>query len=195
MDAVRAEKPDVLVSTGDLLDGQIDGIEDLAEEFRKIKPPYGKYAVNGNHEYYVGIERARKFCKSAGFILLSNEIFDIPGVLVIAGMDDLTAGRSGPNGDFHENQILSRISKDRYVLLLKHRPLLNEASEGLFDLQLSGHTHRGQIFPFGLIIKMLYPNRCGVAETGERRSFVRQPGGGDLGAAHATFGTAGSDRH
>ena len=159
---VRAAKPDILVSTGDLLDGQVDGIEGLAEEFQEIKPPYGKYAVNGNHEYYVGIERARKFCKAAGFTLLNSETFDIPGILVIAGVDDLTANRFGHYGGLTEKQLLSKVAKERFVVVLKHRPLLDEASKGLFDLQLSGHTHRGQIFPFSLIIKMLYPIDAGL---------------------------------
>ena len=162
LNVVRGAKPDILVSTGDLLDGQIDGIENLAVEFQEIKPPYGKVAVNGNHEYYVGIERARKFCKTAGFTLLSNKIFDIPGVLVIAGVDDPAANRFGVYGRLTEKQLLSKVTKDRFVMVLKHRPMLDEASKGLFDLQLSGHTHRGQIFPFNLIIKMLYPIDAGL---------------------------------
>ncbi len=162
MDAVRAANPDILVSTGDLLDGQIDGIEILAKEFQKIKPPYGKYAVNGNHEYYVGIERAGNFCKSADFTLLRNETIDITGVAVIVGVDDPAANRFGLSGKVTEEQLLSGLSKERFVLLLKHRPLVTPASKGLFDLQLSGHTHRGQIFPFTLIIKMLYPIDSGL---------------------------------
>ena len=162
LNVVRAAKPDILVSTGDLLDGQIDGIEDLAEEFQEIKPPFGKYAINGNHEYYVGVERSRKFCKTAGFTLLNNETFDIPGILVIAGVGDLAANRFGLYGKLTEKQLLSKVTKDRFVVVLKHRPLLDEASKDLFDLQLSGHTHRGQIFPFSLIIKMLYPIDAGL---------------------------------
>jgi predicted MPP superfamily phosphohydrolase len=162
LNVVRAAKPDILVSTGDLLDGQIDGIEDLAEKFQEIKPPHGKYAVNGNHEYYVGIDRARKFCRTAGFTLLSDETFDIPGILVIAGVDDMAANRFGLYGNLTEKQLLSKVTKGRFVVVLKHRPLLDEASKGLFDLQLSGHTHRGQIFPFSLIIKMLYPIDAGL---------------------------------
>jgi uncharacterized protein len=162
LNVVRAAKPDILVSTGDLLDGQIDGIEELAEAFQEIKPPHGKYAVNGNHEYYVGIERSRKFCKKAGFTLLNNETFDIPGILVMAGVDDLTANRFGHYGKPTEKQLLSKWPRDRFVVVLKHRPLLDEASKGLFDLQLSGHTHRGQIFPFSLIVKMLYPIDAGL---------------------------------
>jgi len=181
LDVVRAAKPDILVSTGDLLDGQIDGIKDLGDEFQKIKPPYGKFAVNGNHEYYVGIDKARQFCKAAGFVLLNNKAFDIPGILVIAGVDDLTAGRYGLQRDFRERQLLSKVPKDRFVLVLKHRPLLDEASKGLFDLQLSGHTHKGQIFPFSLIIKLLFPIDAGLLKLADGAALYVSRGSGTWG--------------
>ncbi len=171
LDVVAAANPDILVSTGDLLDGQIDGIEVLAKAFQEIKPPLGKYAVNGNHEYYVGIERGRNFCKDAGFILLSDETVDIPGAVVVVGVDDPAARRFGLSGKATEPQLLSSLPKDRFILLLKHRPMLNPLAGNLFDLQLSGHTHRGQIFPFTLIIKMLYPIDSGLLNL-ENGSFL-----------------------
>ncbi len=162
LDVVRAAKPDILVSTGDLLDAQIDGIEDLGVEFHEIKTPYGKFAVNGNHEYYVGIDRARAFCKRAGFTLLENEAFDIPGIMVLAGVNDRAAGRFGlPRGD-REKRLLRKWPRSQFIVLLKHRPELDPETKPLFDLQLSGHTHRGQIFPFSLIIEMLYPVASGL---------------------------------
>ena len=181
LDAVLAAKPDILVSTGDLLDGQIDGIEDLEKQFRDINPRFGKYAVNGNHEYYVGIERAVDFCRSAGFTLLRNEISDIPGVAVIAGVDDPAAGRFGFSGGVTEKQLLSGLPKERFVLLLKHRPLLDPDSKGLFDLQLSGHTHRGQIFPFTLIIQLLYPIASGLLNLENNSYLYVNPGSGTWG--------------
>ena len=181
MDAVRAENPDILVSTGDLLDGQIDGIEGLAKAFQKIEPPYGKYAVNGNHEYYVGIERTGDFCKAAGFTLLSHETFDIPGVAVIVGVDDPAASRFGLSGKVTEEQLLSDLPKERFVLLLKHRPLVDPESKGLFDLQLSGHTHGGQIFPFTLIIKMLYPIDSGLLRLADGALLYVNRGAGTWG--------------
>ena len=181
LDVVRAAKPDILVSTGDLLDGQIDGIGDLAKQFREINPPYGKFAVNGNHEFYVGIERARKFCKKSGFILLSHETFDIPGMLLVVGVDDIMSNRYGLVGRPTETQLLSEVPIDRFVLVLKHRPLLDETSMGLFDLQLSGHTHRGQIFPFTLLIKMLYPIDAGLLKLATGGFLYVNPGSGTWG--------------
>ena len=181
LDVVRAAKPDILVSTGDLLDGQIDGIGELARAFCEIKPSRGKYAVNGNHEYYVGVERAREFCGSAGFTLLNNEVVDIPGVLAIAGVDDPAADRFGLGGSVSEKQMLSSLPPERFVLVLKHRPLLDEGSKGFFDLQLSGHTHRGQMFPFSLIIKILYPIDGGLLQPESGAALYVSRGSGTWG--------------
>lgn len=181
LNVVRAAKPDILVSTGDLLDGQIDGIEDLAKAFQNINPRYGKYAVNGNHEYYVGIDRARKFCKWAGFTLLDDAAVDIPGVLVIAGIDDLTAEHFGRSGSGREKALLSKWPKERFLLVLKHRPVLDPESEGLFDLQLSGHTHGGQMFPFSLIVKMVFPISAGLLKLPDGAALYVSRGSGTWG--------------
>ena len=181
LDAVRAAKPDILVSTGDLLDGQIDGIADLETQFRAINPAYGKYAVNGNHEYYVGIGLAEKFYKGAGFTLLRNETLHIPGVAIVAGVDDPAAGRFGLSSGITEKQILRDLPGERFVLLLKHRPHLDGGVKGLFDLQLSGHTHRGQIFPFTLIIQMMYPIASGLLKLNGDGYLYVNPGTGTWG--------------
>jgi len=100
---------------------------------------------------------------------------------VIAGMDDLTANRYDLHGDFFEHQMLSRIPEDRFVLLLKHRPLLNETSQGLFDLQLSGHTHKGQIFPFSLLTRLFYHIHPGLTRLREGSFAYVSRGSGTWG--------------
>lgn len=157
LEEVRRAQPDILVSTGDLLDGQINDISRMADKIGSIRTPYGKYAVTGNHEFYAGIGRSLAFIEEAGFTVLRGEKLEIPGLIVMAGVDDVTANRFGLHREISEKQLLSDLPGDRFVVLLKHRPLVEKGSEGLFDLQLSGHTHGGQIFPFSLIIKLLYP--------------------------------------
>ena len=181
LDAVRAAKPDILVSTGDLLDGQPDGIAGLETQFREMKPRFGKYAVNGNHEYYVGVGIAEKFCQEAGFTLLSNERVDIPGAVILVGLDDPAARRFRISEGFTEKQLLMGLPKERFVILLKHRPVLNPETRGLFDLQLSGHSHRGQIFPFTLIIQMLYPIASGLLDLENDSYLYVNPGSGTWG--------------
>jgi len=159
---IKAEKPDILVSTGDLVDGQMNNLSGLAEMIREIPTKYGKYAVLGNHEFYAGLQDALKVTTDAGFRVLRGEGLNIPGVINIAGVDDPAGKRFGLEGNISEKALLSKLPRENFTLFLKHRPWLNEAKVRLFDLQLSGHTHKGQIFPFSLIVKLFYPNFNGV---------------------------------
>ena len=178
---VRRAHPDILVSTGDLLDGQINDISRMADQINGIRTPYGKYAVTGNHEFYAGIGRSLAFTKEAGFTVLRGEELEIPGVIVMAGVDDVAANRSGRHGRPSEKRLLSDLPQNRFVVLLKHRPLVESGSEGLFDLQLSGHTHGGQIFPFSLIIKLLYPIDKGLLPLSDGAFLYVNQGSGTWG--------------
>jgi predicted MPP superfamily phosphohydrolase len=158
---VKSEKPDILVSTGDLVDGQIDDISGFANMFREINTTYGKFAVTGNHEFYAGISRTLDFTEKAGFSMLRGEGLNLSGVINIAGIDDPAGMPDTLAGEVSEKTLLSRLSREKFTLLLKHRPLVDKNTMGLFDLQLSGHTHKGQIFPFSLITKLFYPADAG----------------------------------
>lgn len=160
--AVREANPDILVSTGDLVDEQVNHIEAIVQRFRSITPAYGKYAVTGNHEFYGGLDQAVNLMKRAGFRLLRGEVIKIPGLLNIAGIDDPAGKSFGIMKGITEKQLLSTLPKESFTLLLKHRPMFDKAAAGLFDLQISGHSHKGQIFPFSLIIKLLYPVDSGL---------------------------------
>jgi hypothetical protein len=91
---VNAAKPDIFVSTGDLVDAQINHLTGLAELLRSVKARYGSYAVTGNHEYYAGLDRALQFTQEAGFTLLRGRGMDI-GPIIIAGVDDETGAQMG----------------------------------------------------------------------------------------------------
>ncbi len=150
-------RPDLIVSTGDFLDGEIIKIDHLAEKLRKTPARLGKIAVTGNHEFYAGIKHSLKFMKEAGFTVLRGEGITIQNLINVAGVDDPT----GKNKNFSETtaserEILSKLPSDIFTLLLKHRPRINKDSVGLFDLQLSGHAHKGQIFPFSLVTKLYF---------------------------------------
>jgi len=162
IERIKAEKPDVLVSTGDLVDGQMNKLSELTGMIREIPTKYGKYAVTGNHEFYAGLQEALKVTTDAGFRVLRGEGLNIPGVINIAGVDDPAGKRYGLAPNVSEKTLLSKLPRENFTLFLKHRPWLKEAKVGLFDLQLSGHTHKGQIFPFSLIVKLFYPNFSGL---------------------------------
>lgn len=174
---VAREHPDLFVSTGDLVDGQLDGVAELAEILRGIPAPRGKFAVLGNHEYYAGIDRAIAFTRKAGFTLLWDESVTIDAAVRIAGVDDPAGARFGRAGGTSEAALLGDRPDGRFTILLKHRPQLDPATGGKFDLQLSGHTHHGQIFPFRLLTRLVFPLLAGNHPV---------PGGGIL---HVSRGT------
>ena len=156
--------PDILVSTGDLVDGQIDNLFKLAEILKEINPRYGKYAITGNHEFYAGLDNALKFTEKAGFKVLRGERLILAGLINIAGVDDPQGKAYGIYRGMPENELLSGLSAEKFTLLLKHRPLVDKSALGLFDLQLSGHVHKGQIFPFSIITGLYYPVQAGFAD-------------------------------
>ncbi len=160
-EVVRA-KPDIVVSTGDLVDGQIDNLRGLGELLRAVDAPYGKFAVTGNHEFYAGLDQALRFTEKGGFTILRDKALTIAGSVNIAGMDDPTAKRFGLSRGISEKSLLSKIPRERFTILLKHQPVVDKNSEGLFDLQLSGHTHGGQIFPFNFLVHLFFPVDFGL---------------------------------
>ncbi len=159
---IKRSNPDILVSTGDLVDGQINKLEGLAKLLQEIKPIYGKFAITGNHEFYAGFDQAMDFTKKAGFSILRGEGLDIAGIINIAGVDDRAGKPYGLFKDISEKDLLSVLNRKKFTLLLKHRPHVDKHAFGLFDLQLSGHTHKGQIFPFNLITRLFYPSDAGL---------------------------------
>jgi predicted MPP superfamily phosphohydrolase len=158
---VESERPDILVSTGDLVDGQICRLNGLEDPLKEIRAPYGKFAITGNHEFYAGFEETKCFTERAGFTLLRGEGVTPGGIINIAGVDDPAGKYFGLVKDIPEKALLSTLPRDKFTLLLKHRPFVDKESIGLFDLQLSGHVHKGQIFPFSLITKYYYPLHAG----------------------------------
>ncbi|MCC6345566.1 MAG: metallophosphoesterase [Nitrospirales bacterium] len=177
---VKRANPDILVSTGDLVDGQIARLNGLTDLLQEIRPPQGKFAIVGNHEYYAGIDQALAFTRGAGFTLLKGEA--ATGTINIAGVDDPAAKAFGLFNDVSEKALLSALPREKFTLLLKHRPLVDRSAAGLFDLQLSGHTHRGQIFPFSLLTGAYYAVKgtvqAGYAELpGSSRLYVSRGSG------------------
>ncbi len=159
---VKKADPDILISTGDLVDGQIDNLAGLAELLKGINARYGKFAVTGNHEFFAGLEHALSFTESAGFTVLRGETASAGGIMSIAGVDDPTGKYFGHYKGIPEKRLLSGLPKDRFTLLLKHTPVVDKNALGLFDLQLSGHTHDGQIFPFNLVVRLFFPKHAGL---------------------------------
>ena len=159
---LKSEAPDMIVSTGDLLDASICDLEGIAERLNQVDPKYGKFAVTGNHEFYAGLRQALKCTEEAGFTILRGEGMEIDGFINVVGVDDPEAIRFGLGERVDEKKLLESLPRDQFVLFLKHRPNVSENTLGMFDLMLSGHTHKGQIFPFNLITGPFFTANAGL---------------------------------
>lgn len=178
LQAARAAHPDILVSTGDLVDGRlsredvISQLDRMAAMIAAVPVKGGKFAVTGNHEYYAGLDQALEFTRKAGFTILRNQSVALPEGITISGVDDTAGQRRGlPAVTPPESDLLSSLSPRQFQLLLKHRPLVADTGNGHFDLQLSGHVHKGQIFPFNLLVSLKFPIPCGTTRT-KNGSFI-----------------------
>lgn len=180
LDLVRQADPHILVGTGDIVGGQMGHLDGLSELFAAVDAPLGKFAILGNHEFYVGADHSVEFLEKAGFTVLRNEARAIAGILTLAGVDDFLT----PSGSEHgavERELLGAQETGTYTVYLKHRPLLPVAREAAFDLQLSGHTHHGQIFPFILLTRLAFPHPGGLMRTAAGRYLYTNRGGGTWG--------------
>jgi predicted MPP superfamily phosphohydrolase len=181
LSVVESAEPDILVSTGDLVDGQINNLTGLANILETIAPKYGKFAVTGNHEFYAGLDETLHFTEKAGFTMLRGEARTVAGIINIAGIDAPTRADSGLSKTVSEKTLLSKLPRDKFTLLLKHTPVVDENALGLFDLQLSGHTHNGQIFPFSLISRFFFPINAGLVHLSHNSDIYVSRGSGTWG--------------
>jgi hypothetical protein len=178
---IRDTRPDLLVCTGDLVDARPNHLDGLSEMFRSIPAPLGKYAVTGNHEFYAGIGSALEFTRRAGFTVLRGEMVVKGEVLRIAGVDDPTGEALDSGRRPSEAEILGGAASPLFTLLLKHRPVLSAEAQSRIDLQLSGHTHRGQLFPFRLLVRFSYPFLAGLHTLKEGGALYVSRGTGTWG--------------
>lgn len=173
---IQTLQPDILVSTGDLIDGADGYSAATIDRLKQIPARYGKFAVSGNHEFYAGLERSMEITRRAGFNVLRNEVETIDALINVAGVDDTAMNR--PEKEY---LVLSAVSNGLFTLFLKHRPQVSRKSLGLFDLQLSGHTHGGQIFPFRYAVNQQYPLPDGFVELNENSNIYTSRGTGTWG--------------
>jgi len=178
---IKDLQPDVVVSTGDLVDMQLDHIGRFADMLRELTPRFGKFAVRGNHEVYAGLYRDVSFFERAGFKMLSNEGIKIADEMTIVGVDDPAVSQRLNIKLPDEESILGRFSQEEFVLFLKHQPVVEASSIPFFDVQLSGHSHGGQIFPFNFITRLSYPAKMGLSKIGQETWFYQSRGTGTWG--------------
>ena len=155
---VAAEKPDLIVLLGDIYEGHGAPSPKLTAVMARLHAPLGVWAVLGNHEFHGGLaSQAGAALTDNGFAVLRNAWAEVEPGLVIAGVDDLTNGRRNGNGSKALHQALAGRPAGA-LILLSHSPLYGDvaAQQGV-GVMLSGHTHGGQIWPFGYLVQQRYP--------------------------------------
>ena len=167
VDIINREHPDMILIAGDLIDGNVRPLKEqgTAEELRRFKAPV--IACLGNHEYITGINKSIDLIQQSGINLLRDSITTI-GNVTIVGRDD----RSNQHRKSVE-QLMKEVPRDNYVILLDHQPYhLEEAEHNGVDLQLSGHTHRGQVWPLNWVTKKMYECDYGSWKRGKTDYYV-----------------------
>lgn len=172
VDRIVALHPDMVCVVGDLVEGDARLAEPMIPALRRIRAPLGVWAVTGNHEYYAGLETSLRIMQDAGFRVLRDEARDAEPGLVVAGVDDLTARKQfGEEGAFVDRALSDR--PPGFTIYLSHTPWeVERAARQGVDLMLSGHTHDGQIWPFGLLVALRYPYLSGHYRIGAMDLFV-----------------------
>ena len=152
--------PDIVVLTGDMVDGTRDQLDFEVASFKNIKAPLGKFMIPGNHEYYWGVDTWLERWRELGFTTLINQhsiVTKNKSQIIMAGVHDYSASRMGPLQS-NPQEALENSPKGLVKILLAHQPRsIYQASKAGFDLQLSGHTHSGQYFPYSLVVYLFQP--------------------------------------
>jgi predicted MPP superfamily phosphohydrolase len=175
VDRINALHPDIIFLVGDMLDEAQAPIfrDNIGEPLELLNAPMGVYAVTGNHEYIGGIVRAVKYIKSLHINLLRDTAILIDNSFYVAGREDKDMGRFTDKIRKPLNDIVKDVNRSLPLILLDHQPVaLNQAAENGVDIQLSGHTHHGQFWPFNLIINKIYEVSWGYKLKGNTHIYV-----------------------
>lgn len=170
VELINAQHPDVVLIAGDLIDNSIKPVEadHLEEELNAINAPMGVYLVPGNHEYISGIEDCERFLKKTQIVLLKDSNINLPCGLQIIGRDDRMNRRRKPLTHIME---LADVRKP--VIMLDHQPYEIAKKDSLgVDIQISGHTHRGQVWPLNILVDNLYEQSHGYKKWNNSHVYV-----------------------
>jgi predicted MPP superfamily phosphohydrolase len=180
VEQVNALAPDLVVITGDLVDGSVEHIGPDLAPLAALTAPHGVFFVTGNHEYYAGADAWIEELARLGVRTLRNERVTIGGEdgFELAGVDDWGAKRRLSHHGADLEKALRDWDGTREVVLLAHQPKqAPEAIERGVGLVLSGHTHGGQIFPWGLFVRLDQPYLRGLSKVGETHVYVSRGAG------------------
>jgi predicted MPP superfamily phosphohydrolase len=165
IDQIQDLRPDIIVLGGDIIEGDDPSESELLPSFRRLSAPFGVWGVTGNHEFHAGIEGSANLLEETGIHVLHDRWAEVRPGLILAGVDDLTSRRRhGETGNFVERALAGR-PVGAATVLVSHTPWQAEvAAKSAVGLMLSSHTHEGQIWPFGYVVRLTHPFLSGEYE-------------------------------
>lgn len=175
VDTINSTQPDLIAVVGDLVDGSVADLGPAAAPLAGLKARHGSYFVTGNHEYFSGAEQWVEEVRRLGLTPLENARRELP-YLDLAGVNDVAGEDEGMGPDFAK--ALGDRDTSRAVVLLAHQPVqIHDAVDHGVDLQLSGHTHGGQMWPMNYVAAAANPTLAGLERYGDTQLYVTRGAG------------------
>ncbi|MFI6287210.1 metallophosphoesterase [Streptomyces sp. NPDC051018] len=176
VDSINSTRPDLVAVVGDMVDGEVADLGSAAEPLAQLEARHGSFFVTGNHEYFSGAEQWLDHVRELGLRPLENERAEIPGGFDLAGVDDVEGESEGKGPDFEK--ALGDRDRTRASVLLAHQPVvIHDAVKHGVDLQLSGHTHGGQLWPGNYLAELANPTVAGLERYGDTQLYVTRGAG------------------
>ncbi|MER5731094.1 metallophosphoesterase [Streptomyces sp. NPDC002138] len=176
VDTVNATQPDLIAIVGDLVDGSVHDLGPAAEPLARLTARHGSFFVTGNHEYFSGARQWVDHVRELGLHPLENARQELP-YFDLAGVNDVAGESEGEGPDF-DKALGGRDRADRTAVLLAHQPIvIHDAVRHGVDLQLSGHTHGGQLWPGNYLAELANPTVAGLERYGDTQLYVSRGAG------------------
>ncbi len=172
---VNSLHPDLVLFPGDIVDEDLRPVmkQDLGALLKGINSKYGKFAVTGKHEYIGGAEKAVKYLESEGIQFLRDKTLTVADSFVLIGREDKSSEYFALKRRKPLEKIMEGVNRELPLILMDHQPYkLKEAEKAGIDLQLSGHTHNGQLWPFNWITRLIYEKSWGYLKKGSTNIVV-----------------------
>lgn len=180
VDKMNSLNPDIILLAGDIVDDKAKVLDErgIGESFRKLKSKYGVYSINGNHEFINGVDSCVRFAEKFGIKFLRDGYELIDSSFYLIGREDSSMPQFTGKQRKSLEEIVKNIPANYPKILLDHTPFkLEQAQQNNIDLQLSGHTHHGQIWPANLITNMIYEISWGYKKKGNTHYYVSSGAG------------------
>ncbi|MER8045013.1 metallophosphoesterase [Streptomyces sp. NPDC094032] len=176
VDTINATQPDLVAVVGDLVDGTVQDLGPAAEPLARLRARDGSFFVTGNHEYFSGADAWVDHVRELGMHPLRNARVEIGAGFDLAGVDDVAGESEGQGPDF--GRALGDRDRARTAVLLAHQPIvIDDAVRHGVDLQLSGHTHGGQLWPGNYLAELANPTVAGLERYGDTQLYVSRGAG------------------